>query len=78
MNLSNNQIKGLVNALTNTREDEITCNECLGSVAEFAEHQLTGKPVPEALIAVEQHLHKCGECQDEYRALYLLLNTDSE
>lgn len=78
MNLSSSKIKTLVKALSNTQEDEITCDDCLASVAEFVEYELSGKPMPEALIAVQQHLHKCEECQDEYKALYQLLNTPEE
>jgi len=75
MDLTNEQIKGLVTALELTREDEISCGDCLASVAEFAEYELSGKPMPKALEAVRFHLHKCKECRDEYQALLELLNT---
>jgi predicted anti-sigma-YlaC factor YlaD len=74
MDLSDEQIKELLGALQVTREKEIDCDECLASVAEFAECELAGKPLPRALEAVQFHLDNCEECQEEYRALFKLLD----
>lgn len=73
MALSDDQIRSLVRALTLTREHEINCSECLDNVAEFAERELAGRPVPDALEAVRHHLTRCGECRDEYEALLTAL-----
>lgn len=73
MALSDDQIRSLVRALTLTREHEINCSECLDEVAEFAERELAGRPVPDALEAVRHHLTRCGECRDEYEALLTAL-----
>jgi bacterioferritin-associated ferredoxin len=62
-----------VRALTLTREHEIDCGECLDKVAEFAERELAGKPVPDALESVRHHLTRCGECREEYEALLTAL-----
>lgn len=69
MNLTHRQIHNLVGLLGRTRENELTCQECLEHVAEFAEHELAGKPIPEALEAVGHHLSLCPECSEEYSAL---------
>lgn len=73
MALSDDQIRALVHALTLTREREINCSECLDEVGEFAERELAGRPIPEALEAVRHHLVRCGECRDEYEALFSAL-----
>lgn len=73
MALSDDQIRALVHALRLTREHEINCNECLDMVAEFAERELAGRPIPDALEAVRHHLTRCGECRDEYEALLAAL-----
>jgi hypothetical protein len=73
MALTDNQIRALVRAIGLTREQEIDCSECLDRVAEFAERELAGKPVPDALEAVRHHLVRCGECRDEYEALLAAL-----
>ena len=46
-----------------------TCDECLDRVSEFAERKLAGRPLPEALLAVDHHLAICRECREEYEAL---------
>ena len=73
MLLSNKQIKDLAHLLGLTREQELNCSECLDQVAEFAECELTGKPIPDALEAISHHLSLCTECREEYEALFLAL-----
>jgi uncharacterized protein with PIN domain len=69
MELNRDQIRNLVRQLTMTQEHEINCNECLDELAEFAEYELAGKSIPDALKAVEHHLILCTECGEEYAAL---------
>jgi hypothetical protein len=67
--LSAEQIEALMGLLKITRERELNCNECLEYVAEFAELELRGELIPEALNAVEHHLSICAECREEYEML---------
>ena len=69
MVLSKKQIEGLTRLIGLTREQELNCSECLDHVAEFAECELTGKPIPDALEAVSHHLSLCTECCEEYETL---------
>jgi len=73
MALSKKEINGLMRLVGLTKEEEINCEECLSRVAEFAEQQVAGKSLSEALKAVEQHLSVCGECREEYQALQQVL-----
>lgn len=73
MVLSRQEIDGLIHMIGLTKDDEINCEQCLSLVAEFAERELSNKPVTEALKAVEQHLSICAECHEEYEALQLAL-----
>ena len=75
MALSSNQIKELVNLIGLTRENEPNCQDCLNHVAEYAESELSGKPLTEALKCVEVHLSICVECREEYSALHAALST---
>ena len=52
-----------------TKDEEINCEQCLLSVSEFAELELTSKSPSDALKAVEQHLSICTECYEEYLLL---------
>lgn len=75
MNFTSDQINGLMGLIGITRERELNCNECLHHVAEFAECELTGKQVPEALEAVRHHLTVCSECKEEYDQLLKVLRS---
>jgi hypothetical protein len=46
----------------------IDCDVGLSQVDEFAEMYFIGKPVPEGLKVVEQHLSICNECREEFEA----------
>jgi predicted anti-sigma-YlaC factor YlaD len=78
MELSDDQIRTLVRALSITREQEIDCGECLNMVAEFAERELAGRPIPVALETVRHHLTRCGECREEYEAMFAALKRMQE
>jgi uncharacterized protein with PIN domain len=64
--------------LSITREHELNCDECLDNVAGLAEHELAGKPIPDALEAVQHHLTLCTECGEEYEALLTALKRTEE
>ena len=63
----------LLRLVRETRENEDTCGECLMNLSEFAEKQLVGAQLNEALERVEHHLSLCPECAEEYQALKRVL-----
>jgi predicted metal-binding protein len=69
MPLERQQIKTLLSAVSRTRDEYIDCGECLASMAEFAELQLVGAEIPEALHLIQEHLAICPECTEEYEVL---------
>lgn len=69
MALRPEQAKVLIAKVMDTRDQEMTCDECMADIAEFVEVRLTGKPLSEALQAVHEHLERCHDCADEYRIL---------
>lgn len=69
MALSKEQVDQLLRLVGLTKDDEVDCQCCLSSVAEFAERQLAGKSIPESLQAIEHHLSVCSECREEFEAL---------
>ena len=64
------EIQKSLDLVGGTRAVEIDCDDCLHQVGEFAETYVLGKPVPEGLKALEQHLSICEECREEFDALY--------
>jgi len=73
MPLDRRQIQRLLGFVADTRDDEIACDECLAGMAEFAERELEGVEVPEALRRTEAHLAACPECAEEYHLLVAVL-----
>ena len=78
MKLDKEQLNKLVRLVAQTREDEIDCGQCLDLLAEFAERELSGKPLDAGLKAVEHHLSVCNECCEEYEVLKAALKTLDE
>ena len=76
MTLSQRQVETLYRMLSLTKSEELTCDECLKRMAEFAENALAGDAIPENLQAIEHHLALCGECEEEFRALMDALESD--
>ena len=71
--LTTEQVKELVRQVGATRERELNCSECQSRFGEFAEKQLAGLPVDEALALVQHHLSLCPECNEEFQALEKIL-----
>lgn len=69
MALSKRQIEKLIQSVSATREDELTCDECMHEMARFAEDSLTGMSVQQGQAAVKHHLEICYECREEFEAL---------
>lgn len=73
MSLTNEQLAALVRLIASTTDDPLDCDSCFEQVAEFAETHMAGLSVCDALRAVEQHLHNCGCCRDEFETLLAAL-----
>ena len=52
MSLSKKEIDGLMRLISLTKNEEIDCEQCLSTVSEFAELELTGKSPSDALKAL--------------------------
>jgi len=78
MGLSKREVDDLLEALSLTKAEELTCGDCLKLVAEFAESSLAGKSPSESLQAVKHHLDICAECREEYEALLTALKDDGQ
>jgi hypothetical protein len=78
MKLTREVIRKMMRSIHMTHQHELTCGECFSEVDRFAELELTGKNPAEALPLVQEHLERCGNCQEEYEALILALRTIAE
>lgn len=63
------QLDALLRMTTDTRPEEITCDEWLHLVGRYAELAAAGEPIPPELQPVAEHLRLCPECTEELEAL---------
>ena len=56
-----------------TQDEDLTCEDVLDQIAQFAELDLAGEDATRLLPLVETHLKLCSECHDEYEALVRVL-----
>jgi hypothetical protein len=66
-------VKQMARGIMTTRDDEIDCTECFEQVDQFVEMKLAGKNAAEAMPLVQDHLDRCGNCQEEFEALLAAL-----
>jgi hypothetical protein len=66
-------LAGMLAQIERTREVELTCDEVLALMDQFAEMTLRGENAAQFLPLVQQHLEMCGDCQEELDALLRIL-----
>ncbi len=64
---------GLVSMVGKTQEEELSCDEVLAVIDEYAERALAGEDISELMPKVKQHLDLCPECFEEYQVLLNIL-----
>ncbi len=64
-----NNLKSLARAIVASRPDEIGCDECFDQLDRFVDLTLAGKTASEAMLLVQDHLERCGDCREEFEAL---------
>ncbi|MFO0892943.1 MAG: hypothetical protein U0790_27865 [Isosphaeraceae bacterium] len=69
MVLGNGEYRELARVLLATRPDEIDCERWLASVGLYLDLIGAGRPIPESLRPVEEHLRLCADCGEEYAAM---------
>ena len=69
----------MVQEIAETRDrGEIGCDECFEVLDRFVTMQLAGLDTAEAMPLVQEHLHMCGECREEFEALLTALRATGE
>lgn len=68
-----NAVQDLMRRLQKTHEEELSCDEVLALVDEYAEADLRGEDVATLKPLIRRHLDMCRECEEEYQALLRVL-----
>jgi len=66
-------LRKLMVQLEHTQDVELTCDEVLALLDQFAEAYLRGEDVARLLPLVQHHLDMCGDCREEFEALVRIL-----
>lgn len=69
-------IKMLVQ-LESTQDVELTCDEVLALLDQYAEAYLRGEDVARWMPLVQHHLDMCADCHEEFDALVRILQATS-
>ena len=64
---------GLVKMVAITEDEELSCDEVLALLDQYAEMASRGEDVSAYMPQVKHHLEVCGECEEEYEALIKML-----
>jgi hypothetical protein len=74
MMLKRGDLIKLVRVLAETRETEISCDECFEQLDRFAEAELFGLGATVAMPLVGDHLDRCEDCRSKVEALLTALH----
>lgn len=74
-NKERRNLEGFVRAVSQTRDEELSCDECFEQLDRFVELELSGLNAREAMPLVQDHLDKCGDCREEFKALLTALRS---
>ncbi len=62
-------VRGIITSF----QEEISCGECFEEMDRYVELLLNGRDAAELIPLVQDHLNRCGDCQDEMETLLLAL-----
>ena len=55
--------------LSNTQEEELTCDQIFAALDQFAELAARGEDVSQLMSLIQHHLDMCPDCMEEYKVL---------
>ena len=70
------KLKSAVEMALSVLPHEIGCDDCFDFFAAYAEHVITGEPLPEPLRLVAEHLERCPACMEELHLLLEAVQSD--
>jgi len=76
MSNSHEMIKGILEILTKTHEEELDCGEAYELLDQFVEAKVRGEDLSEVMPMVLRHLDLCRDCFEEYEALLRIIEAE--
>jgi len=64
------KLKKILRIIAETRDEELNCDRCFTEMNRFVDLLIEGKKPEEAMPLMKHHLDMCGECHEEFEALF--------
>ena len=78
MTNSDQWIKGILDILTKTHDQEMDCEEVYELLDQFVEAKVRGEDISEAMPLILRHLDLCRDCLEEYEALLRVIEAEED
>jgi anti-sigma factor ChrR (cupin superfamily) len=75
--MSPEALRKVLQQIENAQEVELTCDEVLALMDQFAEATLRGEDIARLMPLVQHHLEMCRDCREEFEALLRILQATS-
>jgi hypothetical protein len=76
--MKSKRMKGWLQNIYNTQDQEISCSECFDLVSQYVELEVSGNDPGQRLPKVKHHIDQCAVCREEYETLLDLARFEDE
>jgi hypothetical protein len=76
MDHSDELIKGILELLTKTHDEEMDCEEVFEVIDQFVDAKVRGEDLSEVMPLILRHLELCRDCLEEYEALLRVIEAE--
>jgi hypothetical protein len=73
MKIETTTLKKVLQSLTITQAEEMTCGECYSEIDQYVDMLRDGKSPSEVMPLVKHHITLCPPCREEFEALLVAL-----
>ena len=73
MKIETTTLKKVLQSLTITQAEEMTCGECYSEIDQYVDMLRDGKSPAEVMPLVKHHITLCPPCREEFEALLVAL-----
>jgi hypothetical protein len=73
--LNPEKLKKIVRMIAETRDEELNCDGCFAEMNRFIDLLIEGKRPEEAMPLMQHHLDMCGECHEDFEALFAAIQS---
>ncbi len=73
MKIELNTLKKVLQTLTITQSEEMTCGECYAEIDQYVDMLREGVSPAEVMPLVKHHITLCPPCREEFEALLIAL-----